>query len=204
MYLGVFFFFFWLRYRPHSLFKKRCSVWRFEKTMYHLDEMGTIWIRNVCSVWMKNRNILTPSRCNALTRVGFAIGSYFFLKKNKKMIKFWDPNGWKLCSKWMKYILSFRSQVWFWFRLRIRVSVTYKFLCYLQWILTLTFILPGPGDRWFENMVCFYSFFFLFFLLHFCAAIYYRKVRPNQWILRVGNHTFPMGFLTLLQIVCGQ
>ena len=43
-------------------------------------------------------------------------------------------------------------------------------------------------------MVCFYSFVFLFFLIHFCAAIYCRKMRPNHLILRVGNHTFPMGF----------
>lgn len=104
--ISVFFFCFWLRYRPHSLFKKRCSVWRFEKTMYHLDEMGTIWIRNVCSVWMKNRNILTPSRCNALTRVGFAIGSYFFFKKIRKWLSFVTqmdencvPNGWNTYSR---------------------------------------------------------------------------------------------------------
>ena len=117
-----------------------------------------------------------------------------FLKKNKKMTKFCDPNGWKLCSKWMKYILSSRSQVWFSFRGRIRVSVTYKFHCYLQWILTLTFILPGPGDRWFENMVCFYSFFFSIFFTTFLCGHLLQKSAAKSMNFTCWKSYFSHGF----------
>ena len=200
----MFFFCVWLRYRAHSLFKKRCSVWRFEKTMYHLDEMGTIWIRNVCSVWMKTTNILTPSRCNALICVGFAIGSYFFLKKIRKWLSFVTqmdencvPNGWNTYSR-LDHRSDFHSEVEFACRWPINFIAIYN----ESWHWPSFYLDQVIGGL--KTWCVFIVFFFLFFLLHFCAAIYYRKVRPNQWILRVGNHTFPIGFLTLLQIVCGQ
>ena len=201
-------FIFWLRYSPDTFFQKVTTVLCFEKNVHHMYETCTICMKNRCPRFMKNLKTCSPYQWCPCTSVEFVWGSHYFLWKSLKIAPRLDPVDMtsifidrsllflifnlhflsticmKTCTKLMKKGVSYRPAVIFLWRLLVWTLWSSIIHCYLQWILTLTFILPRPYDIYFKNTLCFSINKHKIFLLHFCADIYYTFESPKHlfWV----------------------